>query len=371
MIPVNTPLLEGNEKKYLAECIDTGWISSEGPFVKKFEDSFINRLGRKHAIALSNGSAALEVAFTAIGIKSGDEVILPTFTIISCISPLIRIGAIPIFVDVDIQNWNMEVEKIKSKISSKTKAILVVHIYGLPVDLDPIIKLAKEKNLYIIEDAAEMIGQKYKGKECGTFGDISTFSFYPNKHITTGEGGMILTDDDYLASKSRELINLSFTPPRRFVHYELGWNYRITNMQAALGLAQFEQLDKNILKKRQIGAWYDKYLKGIIGVSLPIKETEYAKNIYWVYGILINKEHHLSAIDVMERLLKKGIGTRPFFYPLHIQPVFSEMNFYKDKSFPNSEYLSEKGFYLPSGLGVSEEEVKAVSIELKKIFNNE
>ena len=234
-IPVNEPLLIGNEKKYLAECIDSGWISSDGPFVKKFEDEFAARIGRKHAIAVTNGTSAIDATIEALEIKRGDEVILPTFTIISCISQIVRCGATPVLVDCDLLNWNMNISQIEEKITHRTKAVMAVHIYGLPVDMNPLIDLCNRYRLKLIEDAAEMIGQTYYGKQCGSFGDVSTFSFYPNKHITTGEGGMILTDDDDLANKCRGIRNLCFQPRKRFVYERLGWNLRMTNIQAALG----------------------------------------------------------------------------------------------------------------------------------------
>ena len=203
MIPVNEPLLDGNEKKYLIDCIDTGWISSEGPYIKRFEDEFALTVSRKHGIAVANGSMALEAAVVALGLGDGDEVIMPSFTIISCASALVRVGATPVLIDSDPLTWNIDVSAIEAKITSRTKAIMIVHIYGLPCDLDPILDLAKKHNLKIIEDAAEMHGQTYKGRPCGSFGDISIFSFYPNKHITTGEGGMIVTNSDELADKCR------------------------------------------------------------------------------------------------------------------------------------------------------------------------
>jgi len=283
-IPVNTPLVNGNEMNFVRECIETGWISSEGSFVKDFEKNFAAMLGRKHAVSVTNGSTALETAIISLGIKKDDEVILPTFTIISCVAPLIRVGAIPIFIDADPLNWNMNVDQIEDNITKKTKAIMAVHIYGLPVDMDPILSLAQKYGLMIIEDAAEAHGLNYKGKACGSFGDISTFSFYPNKLITTGEGGMIVTDDDILAKKCRSLRNLCFQDNKRFVHEELGWNFRMTNIQAALGLAQLERLDEFVLIKRNMGRKYTALLGGLENIQLPLERTNYSKNIYWVYG---------------------------------------------------------------------------------------
>ena len=367
-IPVNEPLLNGNEKKYLNECIDTGWISSEGPFVKRFEDSFAKKVNRKYGIAVANGTAALDIAVEALGIGEGDEVILPTFTIISCIHQIIRSGATPVLVDSDPNTWNMDISQIEEKITIKTKAIMVVHIYGLPVDIDPILELAIKYNLKIIEDAAEMIGQSYKGNPCGSFGDLSTFSFYPNKHITTGEGGMVLTDDEELAEKCRSMRNLCFQRKQRFVHDKLGWNYRMTNLQAALGLAQLEQLESFVDKKRTIGKTYTKLLKGIKEIQLPLEKTDYAENIYWVYGIVLKDDIPFDAKEAMQKLGKQGIGTRPFFWPMHLQPVLLNKGLFKGEQYPVAERISRRGFYIPSGLALNNSEIEKITKVLQKIL---
>jgi perosamine synthetase len=368
-IPVNTPLLNGNELKYVSQCIETGWISSEGPYVKEFEQEFSTKIGRKYGIAVANGSVALDAAIVALGIEKGDEVILPAFTIISCAAAIVRAGAIPVLIDADPVNWNMDVAKIEEKITSKTKAIMVVHIYGLPVDMDPILELCKKYKLLLIEDAAEMHGQTYNGKPCGSFGDISIFSFYPNKHITTGEGGMIVTDSFELSEKSKSLRNLCFMSHKRFFHEELGWNFRMTNIQAALGVAQLERLDEFIIKKRQIGALYSKYLKDCPFIQIPKKSEEYAENIYWVFGVVLDASFPENAQWIMNELSKVGIGTRPFFYPMHLQPVFNKMGLFQNESYPVAENLAERGFYLPSGLGILDSEIERSADALLKILN--
>ncbi len=365
MIPVNTPIFNGNELKYLTECIKTGWISSEGPFIKQFEDDMAKYVGRKFGVAVSNGSAALDIALRAIGIEEGDEVIMPTFTIISPAQSIVYAGGKPVLVDADENTWCMNVSHIESKITSKTKAILVVHIYGFPTDMDPIIELANKYKLFIIEDAAEMHGQTYNGKMCGSFGHISTFSFYPNKHITTGEGGMIMTDDVLLAEKCKSYRNLCFKPERRFVHDELGWNYRMTNLQAALGVAQLENINAHIIRKREIGSIYSQLLADIPGIELMPKRTEYAENIYWVFAVICKRK---SAIEMMKLLAEKGVGTRPFFYPMHMQPVFKKRGWYTNENYPVSERIAEYGFYLPSGLGITNDEIKVVTEKLKSIL---
>jgi perosamine synthetase len=367
-IPVNEPLLGEPEKRYLLECIETRWISSDGPFVKQFEDQFAARVRRTYGIAVSNGSAALEVAVTALGLGPGDEVILPTFTIISCVAPLVRIGATPILIDCDPHTWNMDVRQIERKITSRTKAMMVVHIYGLPVDLDPVMALAEKYRLSVIEDAAEMHGQTYKGHPCGSFGDISTFSFYPNKHITTGEGGMILTDDAAIAERCRSLRNLCFQSGRRFVHEELGWNFRMSNVQAALGVAQLERFDEVVVRKRQMGRRYTGLLSDVPGIQLPVVSTDYAENIYWVYGIVLKDDVPFDAEEAMSRLNKEQIGTRPFFWPLHEQPVFRKMGLFANESYPVAERLARRGFYLPSGLALTGEQIADVARTVRKIF---
>ncbi len=371
MIPVNQPLLNGREKELLIECIESGWISSEGPFVKELEKKFAERVNRKHGIAVCNGSVALDVAIAALRIGKNDEIIMPTFTIISCAAAIVRTGATPVLVDSDPDTWNMSIEQLKSKITSKTKAIMVVHVYGLPVDMDPISKIAEQYNLKIIEDAAEMHGQTYKGKPCGSFGDLSTFSFYPNKHMTTGEGGMVLADDDYLAERCRSLRNLCFKPPRRFVHDEIGWNYRMSNLQAALGVAQLERLDEFVARKRLMGKRYTEMLADIPGLQLPLQYTEYAENIYWVYGIVLKDSILFDAEEAMKRLSNYKIGTRPFFWPMHEQPVFNNMDLFSNETYPVSEKIARRGFYVPSGLALTESQINKVAEAIREIMLNE
>lgn len=363
MIPVNTPLLSGNELKYVTECIQTGWISSEGAFVSKFEQEFSKYIGLEHAIAVSNGSAALDIAIKALGIGAGDEVIMPTFTIISPAQSLVTAGAIPVLVDSDPITWNMNVNQIEKKITSKTKAILVVHIYGLPVEMDLILALCKKHDLKLIEDAAEVHGQTYNGRMCGSFGDISTFSFYPNKHITTGEGGMILCNNFEISEKCKKLRNLSFEPNgRRFIHNEIGWNYRMTNLQAALGVAQLEKIEHHIERKRAIGNLYNITLNSLKGFQLPLQNTKYAENIYWVYGLVADSQEQCDAM--VSKLNNAGIGTRPFFWCMHEQPVFKKMGLFDNESFPVAEKLARNGFYIPSGLGLQDEQI----IEVCKVI---
>jgi perosamine synthetase len=368
MIPVNTPLLDGNERTYLLECIDTGWISSEGPFVKQFEERMAARVGREFGIAVCNGSVAIDAAIVALGIGAGDEVILPSFTIISCAAAIVRAGATPVVVDADPLTWNMDVAQVEARITPRTKAIMVVHIYGLPVDLDPLLEIARRHGLKVIEDAAEMHGQTYKGRPCGSFGDISTFSFYPNKHITTGEGGMIVTDDPELARRCQSLRNLCFKPEQRFIHDALGWNLRMTNLQAALGVAQLERLDSFVLKKRRMGARYTELLQGTPGLQLPLAKTAFADNIYWVYPLVLDDGLAVDAKGMMKRLADRGVGTRPFFWPMHEQPVLRKMGLFAGESHPVAERIARRGFYIPSGLALTEAEIDTCATTVKQVL---
>lgn len=367
-IPVNEPLLDGREKEYLAECIDTGWISSEGSFVTRLEAAMAALTGRSHGVAVTNGSAALELAVEVLDIGPGDEVIVPAFTIISCAAPLVRRGAKPVVVDADPLTWTMDVARIEALVTPRTKAIMPVHIYGLPVDMNPVLSIAERKGLAVIEDAAEAHGLTYGGRSCGSFGDVSIFSFYPNKHVTTGEGGMLLTDDDSIAEQARSKRNLCFKAERRFVHDELGWNLRMSNLQAAVGVAQVERLDEFCSMKRAMGLRYTELLHDVEGLQLPPMSTPCAENGYWVYGVVLDDDVPADAREVMSRLAERGIGTRPFFYPMHLQPVFRARGLFEGVSCPVAERIAERGFYLPSGLALEDEQIDRVGRVLRDVM---
>lgn len=365
MIPVNEPVIGQRERELVLECLDTGWISSDGPFVSQFETRFAELVGRKFGIAVMNGSAALDAAVSALGLQPGDEVILPTFTIISCAAAILRAGAVPVPVDCDSTTWNSTPEAVLAAVTPKTRAIMLVHIYGLPMDVDPILAFAKERGIAVVEDAAEAHGLTYKGRPCGSFGDVSTFSFYPNKHITTGEGGMILTDDPKIAEKCRSLRNLGFNAKRRFVHEELGWNLRITNLQAAMGLGQIEGLDAVVAKKRAMGRRYRELFAGDNRIQLPAEETVGAENIYWVFGMVLSDDLPFDAAEIMRRLCEKQIGTRPFFWPMHEQPVLRRMGLFEGVSCPVAERIARRGFYVPSGLALTDAQMEEVASAVK------
>lgn len=355
-VPVNEPLLNGRERELLLECIDTGWISSEGPFIPEFEKRMAAAAGRRHGVAVCNGSAALDAAVAALRLGPGDEVILPSFTIISCAAAIVRAGATPVVVDADPVTWNMDVSRLEAAVSPRTRAIMVVHIYGLPTDMAPVLELARHHGLRVIEDAAEMHGQTCRGQPCGSFGDLSVFSFYPNKHVTTGEGGMIVTDSEELAKRCRSLRNLFFNPVRRFVHEELGWNLRMTNLQAALGLAQLERLPEFVERKRRMGRLYHELLGHRDDIELQPQATSYARNIWWVFG-LVSRREGLDAALLAQRLAARGVGSRPFFWPMHEQPVFRKRGLFTGVHCPVAERIARHGLYLPSGMALTEEQI--------------
>ena len=356
MIPVNEPCIGKKEIEYVLDCLKTGWISSAGKYIQEFEEKWATYCTMKYGIAVSNGTSALETAVACIDLKPGEEVIMPTFTIISCALAVIRNNGIPVLVDSEPRTWCMDVTKIEEKITSKTRAIMPVHIYGHPVDMDPVIEIAQKYDLVIIEDAAEAHGAEYKEKKCGSLGDISCFSFYANKIITTGEGGMILTNNKEFAEKAKSYRNLCFKEERRFYHTELGHNFRLTNLQAAIGLGQLDRIDELVEKKRWIGQSYNERLKNIHGLSLPVEEP-WAKNVYWMYGIVLDESTGMNASDFANALHKRGVDTRPFFLGMHEQPIFHEMGFFKNDHYPVAERFARQGLYLPSGLTLTEEQI--------------
>lgn len=369
-LQVSEPSLTEEDADAVARCVMDGWISSEGPQVVDFESRFAALVGRAYGVAVANGTAALDIAFEAIEIGPGDEVIVPSFTIISCLNHILRRGATPIFVDSLPDTWNMDPQAVEMAITMNTKAIVVVHIYGLPADIDQILDVADRNGILVVEDAAEAHGQHLEGRALGSFGKLSTFSFYSNKLITTGEGGMVLTDDPGLATRLRELRNLGFSPERRFVHHNLGWNYRMTAMQAALGLSQLNRIEALLAHKKQVGAQYQALLSGASGVQLPLPSYRGSNNVYWVFGVVLHSSYSDDARGIMQRLAEEGIGTRPFFYPLHRQPVLRQFGLERQLALPVSENLGERGFYIPSGANITLSECERVAQTLIDVLSN-
>ena len=370
-IPVNRPIVSKDDINSVVKSLKGNWISGEGPYVKKFEENFAKHHKRKHGIAVSNGTAALEIAIKSLNFKKGSEVIIPAFSIISTALCVVKNNLKPILVDSDLDNWNMIPDQIIKKISKKTKAIIITHIYGFPVDMRQILKIAKKKKIFIIEDAAEMIGQSYNNKICGSFGDISTFSFYANKHITTGEGGMILTNNLKISEKSKSLRNLCFNNgDNRFNHDDIGWNYRMSSLQAAMGISQLKKINNLVKRKREIGKLYFSLLKKNTFIKIQKPSLKYADNIYWVFGVLLKPNLKLNRESVVKKLLKNNIQTRNFFHSMHKQKIFQKLKiFSKKSSFPNAEFLSKHGFYLPSGLGITNDEIRYICKNLNSILS--
>lgn len=357
-IPVNEPWITKQEIDSVSRQLAGGWISSESPVVAEFESAFSKAVEREHGIAVANGTMAIDLSMAALNLVPGDEVIVPAFTIISCVGQIIRAGAVPVFVDSDPLTWNLDVRQLESAVSRKTKGIVAPHIYGLPIDMDPLILVAEKYNLWVLEDAAEAHGLRYHGRPCGSFGTVSTFSFYANKNITCGEGGMILTDDEDLATRLRSLRNLAFQKHRRFVHEELGWNGRMTGLQAALALPQLGRLEEIVARRRAVGKIYRKELQGIPGVEIAPQEIEAGLNDYWVVGAVLSL--YPSASDDLARLLaERGIGSRPFFFPLHLQPAILSRGLGGSLGdFPIAEKLGMNGIYFPNGLGTPLESIQ-------------
>lgn len=376
-VPVNEPLLTEEDFRPLEDAFRTGWISSAGRYVDEFEQGWADYCGQKHGIAVSNGTVALQVAVEALGIGPGDEVIMPSYTIISCALAVVRTGAKPVLVDCCPRTFNMRTDEIATKISSATKAIMVVHMFGHPVDMDPVMALAGKHGLTIIEDAAEVHGASYlSGREgnnptwrtCGGMGHIATFSFFANKLITTGEGGMVITSDDYLAKRCRDLRNLCFRPDRRFLHTELGHQFRMTNMQAAVGVNQIKRIEEIVKRKRAIAAAYTARLGNLRGVQLPMEEN-WGRSVFWVYPLLLADDHPLDAATFAAALKSEGVETRPFFLGMHEQPVFHDMGLFKGETYPVTERIARKGLYIPSGLAITEAQMDHVCAAVRNILN--
>lgn len=434
-IPVNEPVLEGRELELVADCVRTAWISSAGEHIEEFERLWASYCGVRHGVAVSNGTAALEVAVECLGLEPGDEVVVPSFTIISCALAVVRAGGRPVLVDADPRTWCMDVGQLEEAIGPRTRAIMPVHIYGHPVDMDPVQRLAAEHGLAVIEDAAEAHGAEYlcgrqrdggedpegapedfaeapeglerdpgeehaggrqrssagEWKRCGSLGDLSCFSFYANKLVTTGEGGMLLTDDEELATRARGLRDLCFRRDRRFVHTELGHNFRLTNLQAAIGVAQVERIDEIVERKRWMGRAYTERLRDVDGLQLPVEE-EWARQVYWMYGIVVDEDTGLDADGLARRLAERGVMTRPFFFGLHEQPVLrgrwrdgtgggdgsdgdgsDRRDDYTELPpapglLPVTERLARQGLYLPSGLALTEEQLDSVCDAVRAVM---
>lgn len=368
MIPVNEPLIGEAEKAYVADAMESGWVSSAGRYLDEFEARFAEYCGRAHGVAVTSGTAALHVATSILDLQPGDEIIMPSFTIISCALAATYESAVPVLVDAEPDTWCMDVNQVEAVITPRTRAIMPVHIYGHPVDMAPLLELANRHGLAIIEDAAEAHGAEYSSTRCGGFGDVSCFSFYANKIVTTGEGGMLLTDDDELARAARWKRNLCFGSSERFRHEDLGFNYRMTNLQAAVGLGQLERVEATVDRKREMAARYSAGLEGL-PIDLPV-ERDGVKNVYWMYGLVLNDSVPLDAAGCAERLGRLGVETRPFFRGMHEQPALLRRGLFRDERYPVTERISRRGLYLPSGQAITNDQIDEVCAAVRDVLEN-
>lgn len=365
MIPVSEPLLDERALSYVEEAVRTGWISSEGHFIAEFERRWADYCGVTHGVAVCNGTAGLELAMAALALPAESEVILPSFTIISCAAAVLRTGCRPVLVDCEPDTWCLDVAEVRRKITSKTRAIMPVHIYGHVADMTPLMELAREFNLAIVEDAAEAHGAECDGRRAGGIGTVGCFSFYANKIVTTGEGGMIVTNDGKLADRARSLRNLAFRREQRFLHTEIGYNFRMTNLQAAIGLAQVERIEDHLARKRRMAALYHERLSPIEGIRLPVERPN-VKNVYWMYGVVLEDSIAIDAAALAVQLKEQGVDTRPFFVGMHEQPALRELGLFAGESYPVTERIARRGLYLPSGLGLGESEIDQVCEAVKR-----
>jgi perosamine synthetase len=367
-IPVSEPSISSAEIEYVADALRTGWISSAGKYLSEFERRWAAYCGREHGVAVCNGTAALELALSALDLLPGAEVILPSFTIVSSLEAVLRNDLKPILVDCDPRTYCMDVEQVRAKITSKTAAVMPVHIYGHPVNMEALLEVAEQHDLRIVEDAAEAHGAECfargRWRRCGSFGDLSAFSFYANKNITTGEGGMVLTDSKELAERLRSRRNLCFGRNERFRHEGRGWNYRMTNVAAALGCAQIERINELLCRKLRLA---DTYNAGLRGLALQLPHIEsWAKTSVWMYAVVLEDTVPLDASEFARRLAAEGVETRPFFLGMHEQPVYSDR--FPQEPYPVTERIAKRGLYLPSGQTISDDDLARVIAAVRRIL---
>ena len=366
-VPVFDFKLQDTEKEFVNDCLKTSFIG-QGSYVKDFEKKFSNFVNCEYGVTTTSGTTALHLACKTLGIKEGDQVLVSSSTNMACAFSVDYCGAVPIPIDIEKETWQMDVNKIEEKINKKTKAIMVVHLFGHPVDMDPVLKISKKHNLKIIEDCAEAHGVEYKDKKVGSIGDIGAFSFFANKTITCGEGGMVVTNSKELAEKAKSLKNLSYGKVNKFLHDDIGFNYRLPNISAAIGLGQFSNIDKIFLEKKRIYDRYKKNLENVKGVKIPIVKKWATRYIMWVFNIYLDNNFPISRDELVKKLQEKNIETRNAFVPINKQTVLiKKYGLFKEDDCPNANYIMDNGFYLPSGNTITNEEIDYVCNEIKKI----
>jgi perosamine synthetase len=366
VIPVCEPLIGDNVAPLVKTCVDSGWVSSEGSYIREFEAKWAAYCGVEHGIAVANGTCALQIAVAALRLPPGSEIILPSFTIISCAIAILEAGCVPVLVEAEPDTWNMNLDEVEAKITPRTRAIMPVHMFGHPVDMRRLMEIAERHDLRVVEDAAESHGAESHGLRVGGIGDMGCFSFYANKIITTGEGGMVVTNDAALAERCRSLRNLCFIPERRFLHKEIGHNYRLTNIQAAIGVAQCERVERHIAHKRWMAKAYRERLSNL-PIALPV-ERNWAKNVYWMYGVVLDDDIPFDAVEFAKRLRARGVDTRPLFLGMHEQPVLQERGLFANERYPVTERLARRGLYLPSGLTLTRAQVDEVCDAVRAVL---
>ncbi len=366
-IPVANPSFIGNEKKYVEDCMESGWISSAGKYVELFEKKFAEFCNAKHAVACCNGTVALHLALLALGVRAGDEVIVPTLTFVATANSVVHCGAKPVFVDSEPQTWNLDPALVEAKITDRTKGIIAVHLYGHPAKIGELREIARRHKLFLLEDAAEAHGAKYLGQTVGALGDAAAFSFYANKIIATGEGGMVVTNDDATAEKARLLRGQGVDPNRRYWHTIVGYNYRMMNLPAAIGLAQLEKIDEQLAARARIAKLYSERLENVAGLKLH-DEQVWARHVYWMFNVILDQDFWQSRDVVMEKMLAEGIETRPVFYAAHSLPPYRDLQ--PNESFPVAENLSRSGISLPTWTGLTEADIEKVCRVLQRFRKN-
>ena len=366
LIPISNPALIGNELKYVTDCVETGWISSLGDYVQRFEKSFAKFCGSGHAVTCSNGTTALHLALLALGVKPGDEVIVPTLTYVATANAVVYCEAKPVFVDSEPETWNMDPAQIEALITPRTKGIIVVHLFGHPVDMDLIMQIARRHGLFVLEDAAEAHGAEYKGRRVGSIGDAATFSFFGNKIITTGEGGMVTTNDGVVAEEVRRLKNHGMDPQRKYWFPTVGYNYRLTNVASAIGLAQLEKIDWHLEQRQLIASWYREFLAGLPGLSWQA-EKKWVRHVWWLFTVVIDEEIPMGPLDVLAQLKARGIEGRQIVYPITQLPPYRDHA--HCRRFAVADRTVERGLHLPTWSGLTREQVRHVCDSVVECVN--
>jgi perosamine synthetase len=368
LIPISNPALVGNELKYVTDCVESTWVSSVGKYVTEFEKQFAEFCGTDHAVTCSNGTTALHLALLVLGVKAGDEVIVPTLTYVATANAVVYCGARPVFVDGEPVTWNMDPDQIESLITTRTKGIIVVHLFGHPVDMDPIMEIARRHGLFVLEDAAEAHGAEYKNRRVGSIGNAATFSFFGNKIITTGEGGMVTTNDRALADEIRRLKNHGMDPERKFWFATIGYNYRLTNLASAIGLAQLEKIDWHLKQRRLVARWYREFLSDVPGLTWQA-EMDWAHHVWWLFTVILDQRICLSRFEVIDRLMAYGVEARQIVYPITQLPPYQDTA--RDHCYSVADRIVDRGIQLPTWSGLTRDDVDYICQCLKQVLDSE